>query len=175
MRPKSENSDTTKNEVVSLSNVYLYLLAFLFLIISYLKDRKKTRMALLKAWKSFSSLLPEILSVMILAGIILAILSPETISKLIGSESGIFGIVLSLIAGSITLIPGFVAFPLGAALLDGGAGYAQIAAFVSSLMAVGVVTLPLEIKYFNKRTAILRNAFALFVSLIFTIVIWRFM
>ena len=140
-----------------------------------MKDEKKTEIALLKAWKSFSGLLPEVLSVMMFAGITLAILSPETISKLIGSQSGLFGVVLSLTAGSIALIPGFVAFPLGAALLDSGAGYAQIAAFVSSLMAVGVVTLPLEIKYFNKRMAMLRNASALVVSLAFTMVIWRLM
>ena len=132
-------------------------------------------MALLKAWKSFSGLLPEILSVMMFAGITLAILTPDAISKIIGSESGFSGIILSLVAGSVTLIPGFVAFPLGAALLDAGAGYAQIAALVSSLMAVGIVTLPLEIKYFNKRTAILRNGFALAVSFIFTMVIWKFM
>ena len=155
--------------------MYLYLLALIFLLISYLKDRKKTKKALLKAWKSFSGLVPEILSVMMFAGIILAILSPETISKLIGSESGFYGILLSLIVGSIALIPSFVAFPLGAALLNGGAGYAQIAAFVSSLMAVGIVTLPLEIKYFNKRIAVLRNALALLVSFTFTIVVWKVM
>ena len=132
-------------------------------------------MALFKAWKSFSNLLPEILSVMIFAGVTLAVLSPDTISKLIGKESGFYGIILALIAGSIALIPGFVAFPLGAALLEEGAGYAQVAAFVSSLMAVGIVTLPLEIKYFNKRTAILRNMFALIVSFIFTVVIWKLM
>lgn len=112
---------------------------------------------------------------MMFAGILLAILSPETISNLIGSESGFSGILLSLTAGSIALIPGFVAFPLGAALLEGGAGYAQIAAFVSSLMAVGIVTLPLEIKYFNKRIAVLRNALALVTSFIFTMVIWKIM
>ena len=140
-----------------------------------MKDETKTKIALLKAWKSFSGLLPEILSVMMFAGITLAILSPDTISKLIGSQSGFFGIVLSLTAGSIALIPGFVAFPLGAALLDAGAGYAQIAAFVSSLMAVGIVTLPLEVKYFNKRMAIIRNASALVVSLAFTMAIWRLM
>lgn len=162
-------------EGILLNSIYLYILAFIFLTFSYIKDKKKTRIALLKAWKSFSGLLPEILSVMMFAGITLAILSPETVSKLIGSQSGFFGVVLSLTAGSITLIPGFVAFPLGAALLDAGAGYAQIAAFVSSLMAVGVVTLPLEIKYFSKRIAILRNAFALVVSLAFTMAIWRLM
>ncbi|MDQ1251651.1 MAG: hypothetical protein QG646_759 [Euryarchaeota archaeon] len=156
-----------------MNSIYLYFLALLFLLISYLKDRQKTKMALFKAWKSFSNLIPEIVSVMMFAGIILAILNPNTISKLIGAESGFFGILLSLIAGSVALIPGFVAFPLGAALLEEGAGYAQIAAFVSSLMAVGIVTLPLEIKYFNKRIAILRNAFALIVSFIFTMVIWK--
>jgi uncharacterized membrane protein YraQ (UPF0718 family) len=156
-----------------VNSIYLYFLALLFLLISYLKDRQKTKMALFKAWKSFSNLIPEILSVMMFAGIILAILNPNTISKLIGAESGFSGILLSLIAGSVALIPGFVAFPLGAALLEEGAGSAQIAAFVSSLMAVGIVTLPLEIKYFNKRIAILRNAFALIVSFIFTMVIWK--
>lgn len=158
-----------------MNSIYLYLLAVLFLLISSLKDRQKTKIALIKAWKSFSNLIPEILSVMMFAGITLAILNPNTISKLIGSESGFSGIFLSLIAGSIALIPGFVAFPLGAALLEEGAGYAQIAAFVSSLMAVGIVTLPLEIKYFNKHIAILRNSFALIVSFIFTMVIWKLM
>lgn len=162
-------------EEIFLNSTYLYILAFVILTVSYLKDKKKTEIALLKAWKSFSGLLPEIFSVMMFAGITLAILSPDTISKLIGSESGFSGVILSLTAGSISLIPGFVAFPLGAALLDAGAGYVQIAAFVSSLMAVGIVTLPLEIKYFSKRTAILRNASALIVSLVFTIAIWRLM
>ncbi|OED06548.1 permease [Methanosarcina sp. A14] len=158
-----------------MNSTYFYALAFIFLTVSYLKDKKRTKIALLKAWKSFSGILPEILSVMMFAGITLAILSPDIISKLIGSNSGFFGVVLSLTAGSITMIPGFVAFPLGATLLDAGAGYAQIAAFVSSLMAVGVVTLPLEIKYFSKRMAILRNASALVISLVFTMVIWKLM
>lgn len=158
-----------------MNSIYLYFLALLFMLISYSRDRQKTKVALSKAWKAFSNLIPEILSVMMFAGITLAILNPDTVSKLIGSESGFSGIILSLIAGSIALIPGFVAFPLGAALLEKGAGYAQIAAFVSSLMAVGIVTLPLEIKYFNKRIATLRNTSALVISFIFTMVIWKFM
>ncbi|MCC4766023.1 permease [Methanosarcina sp. DH1] len=158
-----------------MSGIILYALAFIFLVVSFFKDRKKTKIAILKAWKSFSSLLPEVLSIMMFVGISLAILSPETISRLIGAESGPFGIAVALIAGSVTLIPSFVTFPLGAALLKDGAGYAQIAAFVSTLMAVGVMTLPVEIKYFNRYTAILRNISALLVSIIFTVVIWRLM
>ncbi len=81
----------------------------------------------------------------------LAILTPEQISNLLGSESGWYGVLVAAVIGSITLIPGFIAFPLAAALLKSGAGYMQIAAFVSTLMMVGIVTMPVEISYFGKK------------------------
>ena len=86
-------------------------------------------MALKKAWKSFENILPQFLSILVIIGIMLALLSPETISKLIGKQSGWIGMVIASIIGSVTLIPGFIAFPLASALLKGGAGYMQIAVF----------------------------------------------
>lgn len=70
------------------------------------------------------------------------------ISQLLGSESGIIGLVFSAIVGSITLIPGFIAFPLVASLLKAGAGYPQVTMFLTTLMMVGIVTIPIEKKYF---------------------------
>ena len=64
------------------------------------------------------------------------------------------------ILGAVTLIPGFIAFPLAASLLNSGAGYMQLAAFVSTLMMVGIVTMPVEMKYFGKRATIIRNGLA---------------
>lgn len=83
-----------------------------------------------------------------------------------GCDDKINGITI----GSITLIPGFVAFPLAAALLKSGAGYMQIAAFVSTLMMVGIVTMPVEINYFGKKAAIIRNVGAFGFSLIVALV-----
>ena len=122
-------------------------------------------MAVKKAWKSFENILPQFLSVLVIIGLALAILSPAQISSLLGSESGVVGIVAALAIGSITLIPGFVAFPLAAALLNNGAGYGQISAFVSALMMVGVVTIPMEIQTFDKKATLLRNGLALAFSL----------
>lgn len=135
----------------------LYGVAGTCLAISFCKDREKTKMALRKAWKSLENILPQFLSILILIGLVLAILTPDTISLLLGTRSGIWGVIGAAVVGSITLIPGFVAFPLAASLLKNGAGYMQIAAFVSTLMMVGVVTLPLEITTFGKRAAIIRN------------------
>lgn len=68
--------------------------------------------------------------------------------------------------GAVTLIPGFVAFPLASALLHNGAGITQIAAFVSTLMMVGIITIPVEIEYFGKKVTIIRNLLAFIFSFI---------
>lgn len=154
-----------------MDSYLFYGLAIVLLILSFVKDKKKTKMALKKAWKAFENILPEFLVVILLVGFLLAILNPETISKIIGAESGWFGVILAGIIGSVTLIPGFVAFPTAAILLENGAGYMQIAAFVSSLMMVGIITLPVEIKYFGKKISILRNVLAFFFSFIVALII----
>jgi hypothetical protein len=51
-------------------------------------------------------------------------------------------------------------------LLQGGAGYMQIGAFVSSLMMVGVVTFPIEKTYFGIKLTVLRNALAFLFSIV---------
>jgi hypothetical protein len=107
--------------------------------------------ALKRAWKAFSNLVPPLLGVMGLVGIMLAVMEPERISTLRGEQSGWIGTVLAAIVGSITPIPGFIAFPTAAMLLERGAGYLRIAVFVSTLMSVGVVTLPVEISYFLEK------------------------
>lgn len=156
-----------------ITNYVLYLAAILLLTLSFIKDKKKTRMALKKAWMAFNNILPEFLGVIMLVGLMLAILNPEVISGIIGEKSGWFGVILSSIVGAITLIPGFIAFPTVAILLQNGAGYMQIGAFVSSLMMVGVVTAPVEIKYFGKRLTILRNTLAFLFSFVVALVIGK--
>jgi uncharacterized membrane protein YraQ (UPF0718 family) len=152
----------------------LYVIAFIALVVSFLKSKEKTMLSLKKAWKSFENIMPQFLSIIVIIGIMLAILTPEQISRLVGSGSGWIGVLIAAIIGSVTLIPGFVAFPLAAALLQNGAGYMQIAAFVSTLMMVGIVTLPVEIKYFGKKATITRNisafVFSLFVAFVMGVV-----
>lgn len=154
-----------------MDSYIFYGLAFVLLIVSFFKDKKKTKMALKKAWKSFENILPEFLVVIILVGFLLAILNPDTISKIIGDESGWLGIVLAGVIGSVTLIPGFVAFPTAALLLENGAGYMQIATFISTLMMVGIVTLPVEIKYFGRKISIMRNVLAFIFAFVVALII----
>ncbi len=156
-----------------MSNAILYGITLLLLGLSFYKDKKKTKMALKKAWKAFENILPEFLTVIMFVGVLLAVLNPEVISKIIGSSSGWYGVIIAAMVGAITLIPGFVAFPTAAMLLQNGAGYMQIGAFVSTLMMVGVVTAPVEMKYFGKRLTILRNLLAFVFSFLVAFVIGK--
>lgn len=98
-------------------------------------------MALKKGWKAFENILPQFLVVILLVGVLLAVLNTEVISKIIGSGSGWLGVILAAVIGAITLIPGFVAFPTAAMLLQSGAGYMQIGAFIFSFIVAYVIRL----------------------------------
>lgn len=150
----------------------LYILTVVLLVLSLSKDKtNKTKMALKKATKAFENILPQFLAILIIIGLMLSVLSPKVISSLMGQQSGWIGVVASGVIGSITLMPAFVAFPLAEALLNSGAGVMQIAMFVSTLMMVGIVTIPLESTYFGKKAAIVRNALAFIFSFIVAIFI----
>lgn len=148
----------------------IYIFTALALGLSVYKSKQKTMQALKKAWKSFENILPQLLAIVLVIGVALSFLTADQISRFMGAESGYWGVLIASILGSITLIPGFIAFPLAVALLNNGAGVMQIAAFISTLMMVGVITLPLEIQYFGKKAAFLRNgsayAFSIIVALI---------
>ena len=95
-----------------MTSIILYSLALILLLVSFIKDKVKTKKALKIAFTSFENIMPQFLSVIIFVGFVLAYVQPETISKLIGTSSGFLGIIFSAVIGSITLLPTFVAFSL---------------------------------------------------------------
>ncbi|SCI15424.1 permease [Romboutsia sp. 1001713B170207_170306_H8] len=147
-----------------MTSYILYSIAIVLFILSFIKDKSKTKKAIIKALKSFENIMPQFLSIIIIVGIILSLLDTETISKLIGSQSGFLGVLFSAIVGSTVLMPTFVAFSTADALLKSGAGYAQVAALVSTLTLVGVMTFTLEAKYIGKKAAFVRNFIAFLFS-----------
>lgn len=155
-----------------INGAVLYTIAIILTSISFIKNPNKTKDALLKSWKMFRTILPDILAIMLFVGLSLSILTPSLISSIIGENSGWTGIVYSTIIGSIALIPSFVVFPLGETLVQNGAGLPQVAALMSTLMSVGITSLPMEQKIFGRSFAYSRNVSAIFMSLIFSYIIW---
>lgn len=138
----------------------LYVMTAVLLCVSFIKDKKKTALSLKRAWKIFINVLPQFIAILLLVEFLLAVVTPETIQHVIGAESGFLGMLIASLFGAVALVPVLVAFPIAAELLNNGAGISQISVFISTLTMVGLVTLPMEIKYLGKKAAILRNALA---------------
>lgn len=158
---------------VRLQNIILYGLTIILLAMSLKKSKTKTKQALLKGWKSFNNILAPMLAIIAVVGIIIAFLNPEKISSIIGEGSGWWGVLLAAMVGSVTLIPGFIAFPTAVILLQNGAGYMQLGAFISTLMMVGLMTIPIEKEYFGMKLTLIRNSYAFVFSLLVAFIIGK--
>ena len=139
----------------------LYGSAAVLLFLSWRKSREKTRAALKKAWKSCLGVLPLFFAILLCMGLLLSFVDESSMRQALGQESGMTGIILSGIIGSVTLIPAFAAYPAAAELLRVTGGYAQITMLITSLMMVGIVTLPMESRFFGIRAALWRNGLGL--------------
>ena len=158
-----------------MTSIILYSIAIILLIVSLIKDKSKTKKAIILGLKSFENILPQFLCIIISVGILLSFFTTDTISKILGNSSGFWGIILADIIGAIAMMPTFVAFSLGNTLLLNGAGYSQVGTLVSSLVLIGLMTFPLESKYIGKRAALLRNLIAFLFSIIVGIILGRIM
>jgi len=153
----------------------LLSLTFVLLIISFFSDREKTVFGIKKGFKMFLGLLPTILNVLILVSIFLSLVPKETLIKLLGKNSGITGIMIAAVLGSIALIPMFITYPLAAILLKEGLSYRIVAVFITTLLMVGVLTLPIEIKFFGVKVSILRNVLSFIGAIIIGLIIGLFL
>ena len=149
----------------------LLIFTFAFLIFSLIFDIKKTLSGIKRRILMFLKIFSSFLNVIILISIFLTLIPYEKVVKLLGKYSGFLGIAIASVLGSISLIPGFIAYPLANILIKYGVSYRIIAVFITTLLMVGILTLPVEIKFFGVKVSFLRN----FLSFIGAIIVGVFL
>lgn len=149
--------------------IAFWVAALVMIVISLIKDRKKTFNSMKKSKKMMGNMIGEIIAIIFLIGLVLTIVPPESIKNLLGSANTFIATLISAVVGSITLIPAFVAFPLVGSFVDVGASIVPAVAFLTTLTMVGIVTFPLEKKEFGFKFALTRNVlsfmFAILIAL----------
>jgi len=149
----------------------LWIGALCALVTSFYFDREKTFMALKKSWKIFSKMLPMFSMVLVLVSLSLSFIPQEAIARALSGKGIWFGSLVGASVGSITAMPGFVAFPLAGILAEQGIPYTVLAAFTTTLMMVGFVTFPMEKAFLGTKTAFLRNISSLLIALLVSIAV----
>lgn len=145
---------------------YLYIATGLALLISFIANREKTFRGVKIAFKKLVKILPAFLTMLILVSIVLFLIPDKVISNYLGNNTNFISVILASLLGSITLMPGFIAFPMCGILLKKGVAYMVLSTFTTTLMMVGVLTYPIEKEYFGVKVTIIRNAISFFIALI---------
>jgi len=142
--------------------------------VSFVANRDKTLRAVKIAAKRFIYILPAFLIMLVLISIILFLVPDEVITGYLGVSNKFIGVLFASFFGSITLMPGFITYPLCGILLQKGVAYTVLAAFTTTLMMVGVLTYPIEKAYFGRQVTIIRNTISLVIAIIVAVVIGIF-
>jgi uncharacterized membrane protein YraQ (UPF0718 family) len=150
---------------MSPTAIIVNLLALVGLSIALSKDRPRARQALRASARMFAGLALTMIIIIVLISLMTAFVRPDDISRFIGEQAGFGGTLLIAAVGAVLFIPALIAFPLAASLLESGASVQAVAAFITTLTMIGVVTLPLEIKELGRRMALLRNVFSAVLAL----------
>ncbi len=147
------------------------IIAISGLLIAFAKNKEKAIKSLKMAGKSFVKMLPMVFIIIIFIGLLLGFVPPEQISRFVGEQSGIGGVLIVGVVGAFMHIPALLSFPLAASILESGASITAVAAFITTLTMIGVITLPLEIKILGKKMALLRNGLSFAIAIIIAFII----
>ena len=130
------------------------------LLLSLVADRRRTWAGIGFGARMLIKIFPALVLMVAAVGLLLSALNPRVLESLFGG-TGPLPFLAGLAVGAVALIPGFIAFPLAGVLRAHGVSTAVLAVFVTSLLMVGIVTLPLEIRFFGRKAALWRNSLSL--------------
>jgi uncharacterized membrane protein YraQ (UPF0718 family) len=99
------------------------------------------------AGSSFMQMLSVLPPIMILLGLMDVWVPRETMIKFMGEDSGLLGIALAILLGSVAAGPMYAAFPFTAVLLRKGVKFSNIIIFMNAWCVTKIPTLLFELAY----------------------------
>jgi len=113
------------------------LLAIALTIAAYMQDHRFPLEGLKAGGKLFWGIFPAMILAFIAAGMMTQVLPRELLTRLLGEEAGLPGMLIATVAGALTPGGPFIQFPIVAALLKSGAGIGPLVAYISAWSLLG--------------------------------------
>lgn len=145
-----------------IPTIIMAALAAIFLIIGYYKGQGQHITGIKSAMNMTVQILPLLVFAFIVAGMVQVLLPHELISKWIGAESGIRGILIGTVAGALAPGGPYVSLPVAAGLLRSGAGVGTMVAFLTGWSLWAVSRLPMEVGILGWKFTLIRLASTFF-------------
>ncbi len=145
-----------------IPTIIMAVIAVVLLFIGYAKGQGQHIKGLKSALHMTIDILPLLIFAFIVAGTVQSLLPRELLSRWIGEESGIKGILLGTVAGGITPGGPYVSLPVAAGFLRAGASVGTMVAYITAWSLWAVTRLPMEFGILGWKFTIARLATTFF-------------
>jgi len=144
----SQSMDTT--------TLVLAAAAAILLVLALRRGPNVALDGLLAAWGTLRRNLLLLILGFVLAGLVQVLIPRELITRWLGDEAGVKGVLIGCVVGG--LVPGapYATFPLVASLYQAGASIGAVVGFVSAWALWSVSRLPIEMALIDPRPALIR-------------------
>ena len=145
-----------------IPTIIMGVLAIVFVFLGYQKGGGEHILGLKAAGTMLIQMVPLLIFAFIIAGIIPLLVPHEAISRWVGAESGMRGILIGTIVGGC--LPGgpYVSLPMAAGLLRVGASMGTMVALLTGWSLLAFSRLPLEIGIMGWKFTLIRLACTFF-------------
>ena len=120
----------------------------------------KLKSALKSTFKTLYMISPMLLAIIGLIGLFKAFITPEMLHTLFNG-SRLHDMLIGVGLGGVSVGQPFLSYIIGGELLEEGASFYGVTAFILAFVTLGVVQLPLEFSIFGFRFTLLRNLLSL--------------
>ena len=132
------------------------------------EEKKNIATSFRKAFKSFWSMSPVLLGVILVLGLFRTVVSNQMISTVLTGEL-LRDTTIGALIGSISAGNPVTSYVIGGELLKENVSLIAVTAFVVAWVTVGIVQLPAEVNTLGRRFACVRNILCFFLSLLVSV------
>jgi uncharacterized membrane protein YraQ (UPF0718 family) len=151
-----------RNSRMLIPTIVMGVFAVILLVIGYYKGQGQHISGVKSGLNMTVEILPLLILAFIVAGMIQVLVSQELLSKWVGVESGMRGILIGTVAGGLTPGGPYVSLPIVAGLLRSGASVGTLVAFLTGWSLWAVSRLPMEIGILGWKFTLIRIASTFF-------------
>lgn len=145
------------NIIYKLSKRYsFFIVSVIILIVIFFINSSIAVETIESAKSSFFQMLSVIPPIMILLGLMDIWVPREVLMKYMGEDSGIMGIVLSMLIGSVAAGPMYAAFPFTIVLMKKGVKFSNVIIFMNAWCVTKISTLLFEVSALGFKFTIVR-------------------
>ena len=138
--------------------IIMAAVAIALVALGYWRGKGEHLQGLRTSWQTTIETLPIILFSFVVAGMARALLPQDLLSRWVGTESGLRGLLIGAVAGSLTPGGPYVSLPVMAALLRAGASLGPMVAFYTGWALWSVPRLPMEVGILGWKVSLVRLA-----------------